>query len=59
MREDEHKKRVKIAQKKLQGKVYETRTSLLRRYSEPVDPPPQWKMSRWRNVITIIAQGHI
>ncbi len=35
---------------KLQGKVYETRASLLRRYSEPVDPPPQWKMDRWTSV---------
>ena len=35
---------------KLQGKVYETRASLMRRYSEPVDPPPLWKMKRWQQV---------
>ena len=35
---------------KLQGKVYETRASLLRRYSEPVDPPPLWKIKRFTTV---------
>ena len=35
---------------KLQGKVYETRASLLRRYSEPVDPPPLWKIKRFNTV---------
>lgn len=33
--------------RKLRGKVYETRATLLRRFSEPVDPPPHWKMKRW------------
>jgi len=35
---------------KLHGKVYETRASLLRKYSEPVDPPPYWKISRFTKV---------
>ena len=35
---------------KLNGKVYETRASLLKRYPEPVDPPPYWKMSRFSKV---------
>lgn len=36
--------------KKLRGKVYETRATLLRRFSEPVEPPPYWKMKRWTDV---------
>lgn len=36
--------------KKLRGKVYETRSTLLRRFSEPVEPPPHWKMKRWSEV---------
>ena len=39
--------------RKLRGKVYETRATLLRRYSEPVEPPPYWKMKRWR-VVSLI-----
>ncbi len=50
-REAEKKNREKIIRKKLQGKVYETRASLMRRYSEPVDPPPLWKMSQWAKVL--------
>lgn len=36
--------------RRLRGKVYETRATLLRRYSEPVEPPPYWKMKRWSAV---------
>lgn len=35
---------------KLNGKVYETRASLLRRYSEPVECAPLWKMSKFTKV---------
>ena len=38
-----------LSEQKLQG-VYETRASLMRRYSEPVDSPPLWKMKRWQKV---------
>lgn len=43
MQEEEEKRR-------LRGKVYETRATLLRRYSEPVDPLPYWKMKRWNKI---------
>lgn len=46
----ERKQREKISKKKLQGKIYETRASLFRRYSEPVDPPPLWKLSRFSRI---------
>lgn len=49
-REAERRQREKIIKKKLQGKVYETRASLMRRYSEPVEPPPLWKMKRWEQI---------
>jgi hypothetical protein len=48
-REAERKQRQKNNKKRLQG-VYETRASLMRRYSEPVDPPPLWKMKRWQKI---------
>lgn len=47
-RETERQEREKIISRR--GKVYETRASLLRRHSEPVDPPPYWKMKRWSKV---------
>ena len=49
-REAERKQREKMQKKKLHGKIYETRASLIRRYSEPVDPTPLWKMKRWDKV---------
>ena len=54
-REAERKQREKIQKKKLHGKIYETRASLFRRYSEPVDPSPLWKMRRWQKVKLLIA----
>lgn len=48
MREKDKKANIKVMSRK--GKIYETRTSLLRRYLEPVDPPPYWKMKRWSKV---------
>ena len=42
-----------LLHQKLQGKVYETRASLMRRYSEPVEPPPLWKMQRWSKVLLL------
>ena len=45
----EHSRQTSSSDQKLQG-VYETRASLMRRYSEPVDPPPLWKMKRWQKV---------
>ena len=40
------------------GKVYETRASLLRRHSEPVEQPPLWKMKRWQQVSFLLESGH-
>lgn len=37
--------------------MYETRASLLRRYSEPVEQPPLWKMRRWQKV-TLLPLSH-
>ena len=49
-REAERVTREEAESKRLRGKVYETRATLLRRYSEPVEPPPYWKMKRWSRV---------
>ena len=58
-REAERRQREKIIKKKLQGKVYETRASLMRRYSEPVEPPPLWKMKRWELVSLSLLRMYI
>lgn len=38
-------------QKKRRGKVYETRTSLLRKYLPPVKSPPLWQMPHFQKAI--------
>lgn len=45
--------REEVERKRLRGKVYETRATLLRRFSEPVEPPPYWKMKRWEKVSVV------
>lgn len=50
--------REEVERKRLRGKVYETRATLLRRFSEPVEPPPYWKMKRWANVSVLIISHH-
>ncbi|XP_070582073.1 cilia- and flagella-associated protein 77-like [Ptychodera flava] len=47
-RKTELAKREKIQQKTLTNKgIYETRTSLLRKYAPPIDPPPLWQLPRF------------
>ena len=49
-REVEQEEREEAERKRLRGKVFETRATLLRRFSEPVEPAPLWKMKRWSQV---------
>eukprot|EP00731_Ephydatia_muelleri_P024893 Em0016g1164a len=49
-RKQEKRQKDELKGKKLNGKVYETRASLLRRYSEPVECAPLWKMSKFTKV---------
>lgn len=49
-RKREKKRKDEMKGKKLNGKVYETRASLLRHYSEPVECGPLWKMSKFTKI---------
>lgn len=52
-RQSEMNSRIELENQKRQGSgkgYYETRASMLRRHSPPVDPPPLWQMRRFRKI---------